>query len=59
MPYLQTTANVERVGRPTGAFGDNYNQASTAFFQGVSQILGGGDATQVLGDVQSKLQRLL
>jgi trehalose/maltose transport system substrate-binding protein len=58
-PYLQSTANVERVGRPTGAFGDNYNQASTAFFQGVSQILAGGDAGQNLADVQSKLQRLL
>jgi trehalose/maltose transport system substrate-binding protein len=58
-PYLQTTANVERVGRPTAVFGENYNQASTAFFQGVSQILGGQDANQVLPDVQSKLQRLL
>ena len=59
MPYLKTTANVDRVGRPTGAFADNYNQASTAFFQGVSQILAGGDAAQNLADVQSKLQRLL
>ena len=58
-PYLQTTANVERVGRPTAVFGENYNQASTAFFQGVSQILSGQDANQVLQDVQSKLQRLL
>jgi trehalose/maltose transport system substrate-binding protein len=59
MPYLKITANVDRVGRPTGAFGDNYNQASTAFFQGVSQVLAGGDPTQQLADVQSKLQRLL
>jgi trehalose/maltose transport system substrate-binding protein len=58
-PYLKSTANVDRVGRPTGAFGDNYNQASTAFFQGVSQILAGGDASQQLSDIQSKLQRLL
>ncbi len=58
-PYLKTMADVDRVGRPTGAFADNYNQASTAFFQGVSQVLSGQDATQVLPDMQSKLQRLL
>jgi trehalose/maltose transport system substrate-binding protein len=59
MPYLQTTASVDRVGRPTAVFLDNYNQASTAFFQGVSQVLAGQDANQVLPDVQSKIQRLL
>jgi len=59
MPYLKTTVDVDRVGRPSGIFGENYNQASTAFFQGVSQILGGQDASQVLPDLQSKLQRLL
>jgi trehalose/maltose transport system substrate-binding protein len=59
MPYLKTTASVDRVGRPSGIFGENYNQASTAFFQGVSQVLGGQDASQVLPDLQSKLQRLL
>jgi len=58
-PYLKTMADVDRVGRPSAQFQDNYNQASTAFFQGVSQVLGGQDATQVLPDVQSKLQRLL
>jgi trehalose/maltose transport system substrate-binding protein len=40
-------------------YGDNYNQASTAFFQGVSQILGGQDAAQVLPGVQTKLTQLL
>ncbi len=58
-PYLKAVANVERVGRPAGAYGDSYNQASTAFFQGVSQILGGQDAAQVLPGVQQKLQQLL
>jgi trehalose/maltose transport system substrate-binding protein len=58
-PYLKTMADVDRVGRPSAQFGDNYNQASTAFFQGVSQVLAGQDATQVLADVQSRLQRLL
>jgi trehalose/maltose transport system substrate-binding protein len=58
-PYLKATATVDRVGRPSGVFGENYNQASTAYFQGVSQILQGQDAAQVLPDIQSKLQRLL
>ena len=58
-PYLKAVANVERVGRPAGIYGENYNQASTAFFQGVSQILGGQDAAQVLPGVQQKLQQLL
>ena len=59
MPYLKTVATVERVGRPAGAYGDNYNQASTAFFQGVSQILGGQEAAQVLPGVAQKLTQLL
>jgi len=57
-PYLKTMADVDRVGRPSAIFGEQYNQASTAFFQGVSQILGGADAAPVLQDVQSKLERL-
>jgi hypothetical protein len=56
---LKSVASVERVGRPAGVYGDNYNQASTAFFQGVSTILGGQDATAVLPGVQQKLQQLL
>jgi trehalose/maltose transport system substrate-binding protein len=59
MPYLKKVANVERVGRPAGVYGENYNQASTAFFQGVSQVLGGQDAAQVLPGVQQKLTQLL
>jgi trehalose/maltose transport system substrate-binding protein len=58
-PYLRGVANVERVGRPAGVYGDNYNQASTAFFQGISQILAGQDAAQVLPGVQQKLTQLL
>lgn len=58
MPYLKTAGGEDRVGRPAGFYGENYNQASAAFFQGVAQILAGGDATQVLNDVASKLQRL-
>ena len=40
-------------------FGERYNDASAVVFQGVSQILGGQDATQVLPDVQRKLEALL
>jgi trehalose/maltose transport system substrate-binding protein len=58
-PYLKTMADVDRVGRPSAAFGDQYNQASTIFFQGVTQVLTGQDAAQVLPDMQNRLQRLL
>ncbi len=58
-PYLKTMSSVDRVGRPSAVFGEQYNQASTAFFQGVSQVLQGQDAAQVLPDVQQKLERLL
>ena len=57
-PYLKTMASVDRVGRPSGVFGEQYNQASTAFFQGVSQVLNGSKAAQVLPDIQQKLERL-
>ncbi|HEY0584036.1 MAG TPA: ABC transporter substrate-binding protein, partial [Chloroflexota bacterium] len=58
-PYLKNVGSVDRVGRPAGVFGESYNQASTAFFQGVSQVLGGADAAQILPDVQRKLEALL
>jgi trehalose/maltose transport system substrate-binding protein len=58
-PYLRAMADVDRVGRPSAAFADQYNQASTIFFQGVSQVLAGQDAAQVLPDVQNRLQRLM
>ena len=58
-PYLATMSGVDRVGRPAGVFGEQYNQASTAFFQGVSQVLGGQDAAGQLADIQRKLEALL
>jgi trehalose/maltose transport system substrate-binding protein len=58
-PYLRAMADVDRVGRPSAAFADQYNQASTVFFRGVSQVLAGQDAAQVLPDVQNRLQRLM
>jgi trehalose/maltose transport system substrate-binding protein len=50
---------VQRVARPSAETGDNYNQISTAFFQGVNQILNGQDASSVLPTVQNQIQRLL
>lgn len=58
-PYLATMSGVDRVGRPAGVFGEQYNQASTAFFQGVSQVLNGQDAAGQLSDIQRKLEALL
>ena len=55
-PYLAKMANVTRVARPSTATGINYNDVSTAFFQGVSQVLAGQDATSVLPNVQSRIQ---
>ncbi len=59
MPFLAKLADTTRVTRPSSQFGDNYNQASTIYFQGLNQILNGQDAGQVLPTVQSQMQRLL
>ena len=55
-PYLSKMADVTRVARPSTATGINYNDVSTAFFQGVSQILAGQEAKSVLQNVQSRIQ---
>jgi trehalose/maltose transport system substrate-binding protein len=57
-PYLKNLADVVRVVRPSKVTADRYNEASTAVFQGVNQILNGQDAAQVLPGVQQRLQRL-
>jgi trehalose/maltose transport system substrate-binding protein len=59
MPFLKAMADVERVARPSRQTGEQYNQASTAVFQGVSQILGGADAAQVLPQLEQRLQKLI
>jgi trehalose/maltose transport system substrate-binding protein len=59
MPFLRNLASVERVTRPSRALGDRYNEGSTAFFQGVNQILNGQDAASVLPNVQRQLERLV
>jgi trehalose/maltose transport system substrate-binding protein len=58
-PYLKNLQDVVRVTRPSKETGERYNEASTAIFQGVNQILNGQDAAQVLPGVQQRLQRLL
>ncbi|MBX6340914.1 MAG: extracellular solute-binding protein, partial [Thermomicrobiaceae bacterium] len=58
-PFLKNLADVVRVTRPSQATGENYNQASTIFFQGVSQILNGADAAQVVPNVANQLQRFV
>jgi len=59
MPFLKTAAGVERVARPSRQTGEKYNEASTAFFQGVNQILNGQDAAQVLPQTQQRIERLV
>jgi trehalose/maltose transport system substrate-binding protein len=58
-PFLKNLASVERVTRPSSATGERYNEVSTAFFQGVNQILNGADAKQILPQIEQRIQRLL
>jgi len=58
-PFLRNVTDVQRVTRPSLGLGENYNEGSTAIYQGINQILNGQDAKSVLPDVESKLKRLL
>ena len=58
-PYLSNLSSVQRVARPSAETGENYNQVSTAFFQGVNNIENGQDPASVLPTVQNQIQRLL
>ncbi len=58
-PYLKNLADVVRVTRPSRETGERYNEASTAFFQGVNQILNGTDAAQVLPQMQQRIERVI
>ena len=59
-PYLTPAiANVARVTRPGKYLKTHYNEGSKAIYQGVSQILNGTPAKNVLPSVASKLQRLV
>jgi trehalose/maltose transport system substrate-binding protein len=58
-PYLENLADVTRVTRPSQATGENYNQVSTEFFQGVNEILTGGSAEEIIPSVAQRIERLL
>jgi trehalose/maltose transport system substrate-binding protein len=58
-PYLENLADVVRVTRPSQATGENYNQVSTEFFQGVNEILNGSDAEDVVPTIAQRIERLL
>jgi trehalose/maltose transport system substrate-binding protein len=58
-PYLAKVGSVTRLARPSAETGENYNQVSTFFFQGVNGILNGQDAATVLPTMQNQIQRLL
>jgi trehalose/maltose transport system substrate-binding protein len=59
-PYLKPQiAAVARVTRPAKFLKTHYNEGSKAIYQGVSQILNGTPAKNVLPGVASKLKRLV
>ena len=59
-PYLTPAiANVARVTRPSKYLRQSYNEGSKDIYQGISQILTGTPAKNVLPSVASKLQRLV
>jgi trehalose/maltose transport system substrate-binding protein len=59
-PYLKPEiATVKRVTRPASYLKTHYNEGSKDIYQGISQILNGAPAKNVLPSIQSKLQRLL
>jgi trehalose/maltose transport system substrate-binding protein len=59
MPFLKNLASVQRVTRPSRDTGIDYNEASTAIFQGVNQILKGDDAATVLPTIEQKLNGIV
>jgi trehalose/maltose transport system substrate-binding protein len=59
-PYLKPQiATVARVTRPARYLGTHYNEGSKDIYQGISQILNGTPASNVLPNIQSELDRLL
>jgi trehalose/maltose transport system substrate-binding protein len=59
MPFLENLQDVVRVTRPSGPAGENYNQVSTYFFQGVNKILNGEDASGVVQQIQQQIERVM
>lgn len=56
-PFLQVQS--KRVARPTAALGKNYNQGSSAIYQGVHNVESGADAKGVLPGVAQQLKGLV
>jgi trehalose/maltose transport system substrate-binding protein len=59
-PYLKPNiATVARVTRPAKYLKTHYNEGSKVIYQGISQILNGQPAKNVLPSIESKLKRIL
>jgi trehalose/maltose transport system substrate-binding protein len=58
-PYLEKLADVVRVTRPSQSTGENYNQVSTEVFQGVNEILTGGNADDIIPSVAQRIERII
>ncbi|UQA56162.1 ABC transporter substrate-binding protein [Polyangium aurulentum] len=60
IPFLEKVrGGLEVVPRPSRSTGTRYNEASIAFFQGVSQVLSGKEASAVLPGVEQRMTRTL
>ncbi|MGK3987623.1 ABC transporter substrate-binding protein [Sorangium sp. So ce136] len=59
LPFLTNAKDIALVPRPSNTTGARYNEASIAFFQGVSQVLQGKEPKEVLGQVEQRLTRAL
>ncbi len=59
MPFLEKLTDVQRIARPSRDLGKRYNEASRVIFEGVSQILNGQDAAQVVPQIAQRLQQTI
>ena len=59
LPLLAKLKDVTLVTRPSNSTGARYNEASIAFFQGVSQVLQKTEPKTALEQVDQRLQRVL
>ena len=57
-PFLRNLRDVQRVARPSRSAAERYNQVSTAFFQGVNQILNGTPAERLVPQIAQRIQRI-
>ncbi len=60
LPFLEKVRGVvEVIPRPSSSTGARYNEASIAFFQGVSQILSGKDPAAILPQIEQRMAKTL